>query len=503
MYVAQFRADDIYTSQITSAVWVDPKLLRLELVPGQTEPGGTWAHPPYVTPADLRYLVSAFNGGFRFSDAQGGIYLEGRAGVQLIQGAASFVIYQSGEVNIGAWGTDVTMSPGVESVLQNVVLLVDNGQLAPSATYTDNAIWGYTLGGGYVVPHSGIGVTANGALVYVAGPALTAKSLAESLQRAGAVRAMTFDINAALRRPVPAACAGVTRFLRAALARGDNECRLTRPIAVGASVPRLNGLVRLVLLACLGEQVERGGAEAHGPEHPTDWAVESGRRGGVQRPAHGNDCGCAARTAGCRGRHRPPGPLSSLAPCVDRDGIGSACAPEDRQHRLPFRALLPRLARLSPQGPAARPVARARAGRGGHDAHSPGQRRRPHVCRPELPPRAAPFAQGELRAVVRGHGVPCPGPRFGDGPAGAAGLGGQGPRRHLRGAPAPMGRRRQCGHRGATGLVANGTGQLVVRPAFSSLTLELREILGRERGEADPSGGPRARARPGGRNGAR
>ena len=34
MYVAQFRADDIYTSQITSAVWIDTKLLRVELVPG-------------------------------------------------------------------------------------------------------------------------------------------------------------------------------------------------------------------------------------------------------------------------------------------------------------------------------------------------------------------------------------------------------------------------------------------------------------------------------------
>ena len=113
----------------------------------------------------------------------------------LVAGAASFVIYKDGRVNIGAWGTDVSMAPGVESVLQNVVLLVDNGQLAPSATYTDNAIWGYTLGGGYVVPRSGIGVTADGALVYVAGPALTAKSLAESLQRAGAVRAMTLDIN--------------------------------------------------------------------------------------------------------------------------------------------------------------------------------------------------------------------------------------------------------------------------------------------------------------------
>lgn len=195
MYVAQFRADDIYTSQITSAVWIDTKLLRLEVVPGSTEPGGTWTHPPYVAPAELPYLVAAFNGGFRFSDARGGMYLEGRWGVAPVAGAASFVIYKNGQVNVGDWGTDVGMSPNVESVLQNVVLLVDNGQLAPSATYTDNAIWGYTLGGGYVVPRSGIGVTADGALVYVAGPALTARSLAESLQRAGAVRAMTLDIN--------------------------------------------------------------------------------------------------------------------------------------------------------------------------------------------------------------------------------------------------------------------------------------------------------------------
>jgi hypothetical protein len=195
MYVAQFRADDVYTSQITTAVWVDPELLRLELVPGSTEPGGRWAHPPYVTTAELPYLVAAFNGGFRFQDAHGGIYLEGRTGVPLVRGAASLVIYRDGRVNVGAWGTDFSMSPAVESVLQNVVLLVDKGKLAPSATYTDNAIWGYTLGNGYVVPRSGIGVTADGALVYVAGPALTARSLAESLQRAGAVRALTLDIN--------------------------------------------------------------------------------------------------------------------------------------------------------------------------------------------------------------------------------------------------------------------------------------------------------------------
>jgi hypothetical protein len=195
MYVAQFRADTSYTSQITSAVWIDTKLLRVKLVPGSTEPGGHWNHPPYVTPAELPYLAAAFNGGFRFQDAKGGIYLEGRAGVPLVNGDASLVLYKDGTLNIGTWGTDVSLTSNVESVLQNVVLLVNNGQLAPSATYTDNNIWGYTLGGGYVVPRSGIGVTASGALIYVAGPALTAKSLAESLQRAGAVRAMTLDIN--------------------------------------------------------------------------------------------------------------------------------------------------------------------------------------------------------------------------------------------------------------------------------------------------------------------
>lgn len=195
MYVAQFRADDVYTSEITSAVWMDPKLLRFELVPGQLEPGGKWAHAPYVTDAEIPYLVAAFNGGFLFPDAKGGIYLEGKVGVPLVQGAASFVIYKDGQVNIGAWGTQVKMGPGVASVLQNLVLLVNDGHIAPSATYTDDAIWGYTLGGGAVVPRSGVGVTADGALVYVAGPALTAKTLAESLQRAGAVRAMTLDMN--------------------------------------------------------------------------------------------------------------------------------------------------------------------------------------------------------------------------------------------------------------------------------------------------------------------
>jgi hypothetical protein len=195
IYEAQFRADTVYTREITTAVWIDPRLMRVSLIPGLTEPGGTWAHPPYIASAELPTVAGAFNGGFRFQDAKGGFYLDGRMPVRLRPGAASVVLYRNGGINIGVWGTEVGMTPDVVAVLQNLVPMVDGGQVAASATYNDTSVWGSTLGANVVVARSGIGVTANGALVYVAGPALTARTLAESLQRAGAVRAMTLDIN--------------------------------------------------------------------------------------------------------------------------------------------------------------------------------------------------------------------------------------------------------------------------------------------------------------------
>jgi hypothetical protein len=195
MYVAQFRADTIYTSQITTAVWIDPTRLQVGLVPGAHEPGGVWAQPPDITGPARATAVAAFNGGFRTQDAHGGFYLDKRQAVRLQPGAASLVIYADGRIDIGAWGREVAMTPQVTAVLQNLVPMVDAGKLAPDATYHDTHIWGATLGANTVVARSGLGVTASGALIYLAGPSLTARSLAESLQRAGAIRAMALDLN--------------------------------------------------------------------------------------------------------------------------------------------------------------------------------------------------------------------------------------------------------------------------------------------------------------------
>ncbi len=87
------------------------------------------------------------------------------------------------------------MTPQVVSVRQNLDLLVDNGKAVPGLNPDDTTQWGYTLGNAIFVWRSGLGTTADGALVYVGGPGLNITTLADLLVRAGAVRAMELDIN--------------------------------------------------------------------------------------------------------------------------------------------------------------------------------------------------------------------------------------------------------------------------------------------------------------------
>ena len=55
--------------------------------------------------------------------------------------------------------------------------------------------WGATLGGGYYVWRSGLGVTRDGRVIFVYGTSLDVQDLADLLQRAYAVEGMQLDIN--------------------------------------------------------------------------------------------------------------------------------------------------------------------------------------------------------------------------------------------------------------------------------------------------------------------
>jgi hypothetical protein len=196
LYETTLRPDAVHTSYVVGVAWMDTKLLRATLYSGSEIPGGgPYAHTAPIQPGAARSLVAAFNAGFLMSAANGGYYTDAKTVIPLRAGAASFVVYKNGSATVGAWGRDVTMTPAVVSVRQNLDLLVTGGRPVPGLNSTTTTEWGATLGNAVYVWRSGLGVTADGALVYVGGPGLNITDLAAILARAGCVRAMELDIN--------------------------------------------------------------------------------------------------------------------------------------------------------------------------------------------------------------------------------------------------------------------------------------------------------------------
>jgi len=193
--VAQLRPDATHTSVLGALVWMNPAVLRFVEVPGTVEPGGSWNTVGTVGGPDRNALVAAFNGGFRFKDAQGGFFAEGHAAPALVDGAASLVVRTDGTVDVGQWGRDDALGPNVAAVSQNLVLIVDNGAPTPDLNTSDTRKWGRSLRNRVLVWRSGVGVRPDGTLVYAASNGLTVATLADMLVRAGCVRAMELDIN--------------------------------------------------------------------------------------------------------------------------------------------------------------------------------------------------------------------------------------------------------------------------------------------------------------------
>jgi len=191
-----FLRDATYTSEVNGIASIDQRLVKFSLRPGSEDPGpANWGVPDYIPAGQRTGLLATFNGGFKLDSAGGGFYLNGIYHGSLESGAASIVYYKNGTIKIGEWGRDFTMNSSIEGVRQNLKLLVDHGQVATNANSDVESNWGATLGGGYYVWRSGIGITKDGRVVFVYGPALNAQDLGELLQRAGAVEGMQMDIN--------------------------------------------------------------------------------------------------------------------------------------------------------------------------------------------------------------------------------------------------------------------------------------------------------------------
>ena len=133
-------------------------------------------------PPSAPSLVAAFNAGFKMRHITGGVWTEGRsAGHPLQPGQASIVIYRDGHTQIASWGRDAVMGSDVVSVRQNLALIVDGGRTVPDLLTDRTHKWGTFNSQLQFTWRSGIGIDAQGRLIYAAGRQMSITQLATAL----------------------------------------------------------------------------------------------------------------------------------------------------------------------------------------------------------------------------------------------------------------------------------------------------------------------------------
>ncbi len=192
------RPDPVRPYAIVTMLRFDTRFMRLHMVAGTTEPGG----PRGVTGsgiipvADRQALLAAFNGGFKYADGQYGMMSNGVTYVPARPNTATIAVTKEGQIFIGAWGVDPRLTannPDLVAWRQNAALLINHEVINPLTQ--DGAAWGGTVLNSTYTWRSGIGITADGSLVYAAGNSLSAQTLGVALHDAGAIMAMQTDIN--------------------------------------------------------------------------------------------------------------------------------------------------------------------------------------------------------------------------------------------------------------------------------------------------------------------
>ena len=187
--------DAAHASVVAGIAWFPHGATVAHLVPGTTEPVRGPVDTARVPSSDVQALVATFNSGWRSKDILGGTYVDGTTLRPLVDGQASAVIDDTGALTVGEWGRDVTMSPHVVAVRQNLELIVDHGKVVDGLTSNRDGRWGSSLNQLQYTWRSGLGVDAAGNVIFVAGNGLTLKTLALALHSAGAQTAMELDIH--------------------------------------------------------------------------------------------------------------------------------------------------------------------------------------------------------------------------------------------------------------------------------------------------------------------
>lgn len=183
----------------TTLVQMDMSKMRLATVAGTKYPGGPVSKPgPGVIPKEIvnsNNLIAAFDGGFQYRDGQYGMIVGNTTYLPLKNDLGTLVGYRDGSIKIVNY-TGQDLGKNIAFVRQNCPILIENGNI--SVTDPKNkALWGRLAKGTVDIYtwRSGVGITANGNLIFAVGRNLTPDTLAAALKAGGAVNAIQLDIN--------------------------------------------------------------------------------------------------------------------------------------------------------------------------------------------------------------------------------------------------------------------------------------------------------------------
>jgi hypothetical protein len=192
--VTTFRTETAYPRIIAYVAWFDHTRTALAYYPGRYEPPAAPDRGPMQVPFGQRWrLLATFNSGFIYTDGHNGSSIGGTVYEPLQRGLATLIAYRDGRVDIKSWTGGTVAGPTIAFARQSLPLIIRDGRLNPALN--ESPQWGYTLGNAVRVWRTGVGIDRRGNLIYAAADYQTVVTLAQILQRAGAVRAMQLDIN--------------------------------------------------------------------------------------------------------------------------------------------------------------------------------------------------------------------------------------------------------------------------------------------------------------------
>lgn len=201
MFKALVHPDPRRTFAALAVVAIDASSFELHLMPGTAEPISYKVKKeerPGIVPAEhVDTLFAAFNGGFKATHGNYGMFYKNMEFLPPLDHACTFARYRDGGFRIATFSKMKDQVGAMTYYRQTPPCLVEDGEVHSLLHYHENAKnWGATVSGETVIRRSAIGLDRDRkTLFYGLGEAMTAQAIARGMKAAGAHWVAELDVN--------------------------------------------------------------------------------------------------------------------------------------------------------------------------------------------------------------------------------------------------------------------------------------------------------------------